>query len=268
MRRKFGFASVPSVSVGITLAALLALCTIGATAQAATYYWDPARNPSAGGSGTWDNATTNWATVTTGAPTTTFPTSGTTNQAEFYGGTGTVGVNGTQNLQALLFDASTNYTLTTGSLATGALNFNNTASTIGVAGTGVINVPISTVASTSLTITGVSSGKLTLGGASTFGASSSVTVSGSQTVVVTNSSVFDGTTTWNIAPDNGYSTLYLQSGSIPAGQVLINTAVAPVAGPDAYNQLGNFTIVTDATSPSRRWRHLRRRRRYPCHCQQ
>ena len=234
------------------LAFLVALSIIGSTAQAATYYWDPGANPTAGGSGTWENSVNNyWSTTTSGAGTAKFPTSGTTNQAEFYGGSGTVGINGTQSLQALLFDAGTNYTLTTGSLATGAANFNNTASTIGVAGTGIINVPISTVASTSLTITGVATGKLTLGGASTFGTSSSVTVSGSQTVVVTNAAAFgSGTTTWNIAPDNGYSTLYLQSGSIPAGQVLINTAVAPVAGPDAYNQLGNFTIVTDATSPS------------------
>ena len=167
MRSKLGFVSVPSVSVGITLAALLALCTIGATAQAATYYWDPAANP-------WPAAAEHGTTQPRIGPllhrcaTTTYPSSGTTNQAEFYGSSGTVGVYSTQNLQALLFDAGTSYTLTPTGSPLSVLNFNNTASTIGVAGSGVINVPISTVASTTLTITGVSSGKLTLGGASTF----------------------------------------------------------------------------------------------------
>ena len=79
-------------------------------------------SPSAGGSGTWENSVNNyWSTTTSGAGTAKFPTSGTTNQAEFYGGSGTVGINGTQSLQALLFDSGTNYTLTTGSLATARL---------------------------------------------------------------------------------------------------------------------------------------------------
>ena len=202
------------------------------------------------------------------APTTTYPSSGTTNQAEFYGSSGTVGVYSTQNLQALLFDAGTSFTLTSTGSPLSVLNFNNTASTIGLAGSGVINVPISTIASTTLTITGVSSGKLTLGGASTFRASSNVVVTGSPTVVVTNAAAFgSGTTTWNIAPDKGNSTLDLQSGSLPAGQVLI-TSLTSGSSTTVYQQLGNFTIVSDPRALPAQALPTRGERWYPCRCEQ
>ena len=125
-----------------------------------------------------------------------------------------------------------------------------TASTLttsgGAAGTAAFTGAITNgTGNVCLTVSG--SGKLILSGNNTL--SGTTSVYGTATVVVTNPNAFGGIP-WNVAPNGGASTLDLQCGSIPAGQVLINTPISPATGPDNYNQLGNFTIVTDATSPS------------------
>ena len=149
MRRKFGLAVVPGVSVGISLAALLAFSTIWSTAQAATYYWDPAGNGAGGGSTTWDSSNTYWSPNTGGGSDVAWP--GTSNQAEFFAGSGTVDVASSLNLQNLVFDTSYTLTNTTGN---GLLNFNSTASAIGLAANATILTPIGATAGTTLSITG------------------------------------------------------------------------------------------------------------------
>ena len=67
-------------------------------------------------------------------------------------------------------------------------------------------------------------------------------------MVVTNVNTFgNGNTIWNVAPSNGNGTLYLQSGSLPSGQILINSNTSTTNGA-VYNQLGSFTIVSDSTT--------------------
>ena len=244
MRSKFSLTIVPSVSVGITLAVLLAFSAVGATAHATTYYWDPAGNGS-GGSGTWDASTTqSWSPNTGGSSDNYWLASGAT-QAEFYSSTGTVTLNGTVSLQNLLFDSGTGYTINNGT--SGLLNFNNAASTIGVNATATINAPFNTTtSSTLLSITGAST--LTFGSAATgtFATSSSVNVTGGATVVIQNNAVFGtGATRWSL----GSGTLDLQCGSLPAGQFLFNTPTSTSDG-TVYTQSGNFSIVSDAANPS------------------
>lgn len=113
----------PSRRSVFTLAGAIAACLASHSAQAATFTWDPLLNATGSdGSGTWDNATANWASA---GIDTLFPTSAqTTTSAAHTTGTNTITVSSTaglavgQMLSIGSFAAGTTITDITGNVVT------------------------------------------------------------------------------------------------------------------------------------------------------
>ena len=123
--RVVGFASACACGV----AAAMGILFSGSSAQAqTTYYWTTTPGAMTAGSGTWDTATPNWSTTTTGDSTLSPWSNSPVNDADFLaGGTSTVMVNGAQSVGNITFDGS-GYTVIGGALtASGAITTNQNA---------------------------------------------------------------------------------------------------------------------------------------------
>jgi autotransporter-associated beta strand protein len=127
----------------LVLTGLAVSLALAVPAQAGTvYFWDSS-------SGTW-GTNSYWAT-SSGGPYTNAWTSG---DAEFYSGSGTIGVSGNQTVGSITFDASTGYTLASG----GTLSISNSITTNA-------NATINSVLNGGFTKAGTAT--LTLGGVNT-----------------------------------------------------------------------------------------------------
>ena len=107
------------------LAAVFGILLAGSPAQAqTTYYWTTAAGTMTPGNGTWDTATPNWSTTTTGDATLSAWSGSLTDAAYFYANsspTFTITVNGNQNVSSIAF-AGSGYTITGGQLTLGVGN--------------------------------------------------------------------------------------------------------------------------------------------------
>ena len=118
------------------LAAVFGMVLGGSSAQAqTTYYWTTAAGTMTPGNGTWDTATPNWSTTTTGDATLSPWSGSSADTADFYANsspTSTIAVNGNQAVGNIIFDGS-GYTITGGSLTLsgGSITVNSSSGTIG-----------------------------------------------------------------------------------------------------------------------------------------
>ena len=223
---------------GIVLAASPALAQT-------TYYWTTTAGTMTPGDGTWDTATPNWSTTTTGDATLSTWSGSSVDTADFYANsspTSTITVNGNQNVGNVTFEGS-GYTVSGGSLAiTGTITTNQDATINSVisganglvkSGTGALTLGGNNTQSGGLT---VNSGVLTINAVQSYAGA---------TVIIS------GTLNLNTAP----ATLPVSAGlayrlDASNGSSVVLSGNTVTAWNDVANQV-NFTACTNyATLPT------------------
>lgn len=220
----------------IRLAALSAIAATAflSSAHAADRFWDPGNtDPSSGGTGTWDAASTNWDTLQTGGTNQAWNNTANTDVAVFGNTAGTVTLNraATTNADGLRFDVG-GYTLNPNAAATDTITFGGTNAIDVTASATTGNVVITNAlvlnAASTFTNNGGGSLQLNLPAAGITGATFGITADGSGNTTING---LIGTTTGGLTKNgagvltlSGAANTYTGTTAVSTGRLDLNKA--------------------------------------------